>query len=220
MNLLVLDSSTQTVALGLRVGGQIFSADASIGSQHAEYILPTLEALLYQSGAALSNIAGIVLGRGPGGFTGVRIGCALAQSLAFACELPMLPVSSLAALAYSVDAPRVLTCLDARMGEVYAAAYVDGVEVLAPCVAKPEHLPALSGEFMAVGTGALAYRDALIRQFPAVIFEEISAPSTAGLLRYADAHPNDWCAPDTFEILYLRDKVAMTIKERREHGLS
>ena len=83
--------------------------------------------MLQEQGIGLDAVDAIAFGNGPGAFTGLRIGCGLAQGLALAHEMPLIPVSTLAVLAASVSASRVLACLDARMGQVYWAAYVDGV---------------------------------------------------------------------------------------------
>lgn len=95
---------------------------------HTQRLLPMVEELLADQGLAYSDLTGIAFAAGPGSFTGVRIGTSTAQGLAFALQLPILPVSSLAALAYQamLDHPQsqqVLTVLDARMNELYWAAW-------------------------------------------------------------------------------------------------
>lgn len=95
-----------------------------LGQQHSQRILPMIDALLGDAGLPLNALDAVAFGRGPGSFTGLRIGAAVAQGLGFAADLPVVPVSSLAALAEAEARPRVLTALDARMNQVYWAAYV------------------------------------------------------------------------------------------------
>lgn len=93
------------------------------GNQHSELILPMVQAVLAESGLALTQLDAVAFGRGPGSFTGLRIGAGVAQGLAFGADLPVVPISSLATLAQGVDATRVLAAFDARMGQVYFGAY-------------------------------------------------------------------------------------------------
>src|SRR5690606_27875807 len=91
--------------------------------RHAELALPWAEALLAEAGVARSQLDAIAVGRGPGAFTGVRLGVALAQGIALGLERPVVPVSTLMALAAPVAGDRVIAAIDARMGEVYLAAF-------------------------------------------------------------------------------------------------
>jgi tRNA threonylcarbamoyladenosine biosynthesis protein TsaB len=93
---------------------------------HAELVLPMVESVLEETGTALADLDGLAFGRGPGAFTGLRIACGVIQGLALGANLPVAPVSSLAAVAEQVPAApgeAVLACNDARMGEVYWGVY-------------------------------------------------------------------------------------------------
>jgi len=94
------------------------------GVQHSERILPMIQEILAEGGQSLMQLDAIAFGRGPGSFTGLRICAGVVQGLAFGADLPVVPVSSLAALAQGVDATRVLAAFDARMHQVYWGAYV------------------------------------------------------------------------------------------------
>jgi tRNA threonylcarbamoyladenosine biosynthesis protein TsaB len=120
--------------------------------------------VLQEAGIALRELNGIAFGRGPGGFTGVRIAVSVAQGLAFAAELPVVGISNLAAVAQQVAKPgdRVLVCMDARMGEVYcgcfelAAASGRVTAVLAERVLAPAAVERGTATLLA-GTGLRAY---------------------------------------------------------------
>lgn len=122
MKILSLDTSTEACSAAIWTDGVVlerFETD----SRHSERILPMVDELLAEAGLALTQFDAIAFGRGPGSFTGLRIATGVAQGLAYGAGLPVIPVSSLAALAQGVDAPKVLAALDARMNQVYWGAY-------------------------------------------------------------------------------------------------
>jgi tRNA threonylcarbamoyladenosine biosynthesis protein TsaB len=139
MKLLAIDTATEACSAVVWIDGAAHGRYEVIGRGHAERLLPMVDELLAETGLVLSNLDAIAFGRGPGAFTGVRIAVGLAQGLAFGAELPVVPVSNLAALARLAldrDAAEVpagastpgasracaaLVCLDARMNEVYWA---------------------------------------------------------------------------------------------------
>lgn len=123
MNILALDTSTEACSVAIWSDGAVTDR-FEYGTQHSERILAIVDELLAESGFTLARFDAIAFGRGPGSFTGLRIGAGVAQGLAFGADIPVTPISSLAALAQGVDAPRVLAAFDARMNQVYSAAYV------------------------------------------------------------------------------------------------
>ncbi len=144
-----------------------------LGRGHAERLLPMVEEVLAEAGIALAAVDAIAFGRGPGGFTGLRIAAGVTQGLAFGAGKPVVPVSDLAALAAGGAAASgeryVLACLDARMAQVYWAAF-DCADPAAPVLLTPEvvadpesvaarlaALPAEVGPLLGVGHGFAAY---------------------------------------------------------------
>jgi tRNA threonylcarbamoyladenosine biosynthesis protein TsaB len=122
MRLLALDTSTEACSVALLLDGEVYLRFEMTVRGHAELVLPMVEALLGESGIALEDLDGLAFGRGPGAFTGLRIATGVMQGLAFGANLPVAPVSSLAAVAEQVPAAvgeAILVCNDARMGEVY-----------------------------------------------------------------------------------------------------
>lgn len=138
MKLLAIDTSTERASLALLCNGDITSAEQPAMRQHAQLILPMIDRLLVDAGICLKQLDGIVLGRGPGSFTGLRIACSVAKGLAFAHDLPLFPVSTLETIAsdvfmqdlFKLSGYGVLTAIDARMNQIYWAYYpADGVVV-------------------------------------------------------------------------------------------
>ncbi len=122
MKLLAFDTATGLCTVALSLDGRVLERSEH-HSRHSEHLLPMIDALLAESGLKLSQLDAIAFGRGPGSFTGLRIGAGVAQGLAFAAGLPVVPVSSLAALAQGADADRVLAAFDARMQQLYWGVY-------------------------------------------------------------------------------------------------
>ena len=227
MRLLALDTSTEYLSLALLVDGHWYVRALHAGQTHSQRILPLARELLDEAGVEMTDLQGIAFGAGPGSFTGLRIGCGVAQGLAFGADLPVVGVSTLLALAHGEDAKqsgatRVIACLDARMGEVYHAAYIkEGEawrEVSVPGLYKPELVPTLAGEgWTGIGSGWAAYEvlqtayadqvDAVFAQaYPhALAIAELAEPMFAAGLGVPAAE----AAP-----IYIRNKVALKTSER------
>jgi len=127
MRLLALDTSTEACSVALLLDGELRMRFQLTERSHAELVLPMVESLLGEAGVALADLDGLAFGRGPGAFTGLRIASGVIQGLALGAGLRVAPVSSLAAVAEqiaSAGGQPVLVCNDARMGEVYWAAFV------------------------------------------------------------------------------------------------
>jgi len=164
MKILALDTATEACSVVLGIGDRAIGRYLELERGHAEKLLPMVEELLAEGGITLSALDAIAFGRGPGGFTGVRLAASVAQGLAFGANLGVVPVSDLAAVAQRVvglqrGARRILVVNDARMREVYWAGFsVDGTlqpaseEQVSP--AADVRLPELDGgPWVAAGRG-------------------------------------------------------------------
>jgi len=124
-SLLAIDTSTENCSVALVHDGKLTTRDIESPREHSQKLLPFVEEVLDRAGVSLAELDGLVVGAGPGSFTGVRIGVSMAQGLAFSADLPVYPVCSLQALAQQAirknDVAGVVACIDARMGEVYYA---------------------------------------------------------------------------------------------------
>jgi tRNA threonylcarbamoyladenosine biosynthesis protein TsaB len=127
MKILALDTATEACSAALLLGDTLLGRYEEPRHGHAELILPMVDSLLAEAGITLRELDCLAVGRGPGAFTGVRIAVSVAQGLAFGSGRLVVPVSDLAALAQRAavlhHARHVLACLDARIGEVYWAAF-------------------------------------------------------------------------------------------------
>ena len=167
MKLLAIDTSGDACSAALLLDGEIVQHAELAPRRHGELILPMMQGLLDQAGIALGALDALAFGRGPGSFTGVRIAAAVIQGAAFGAGLPVVPVSTLAALAQGQfrrgGQQRLLSALDARMNEVYWGGFTIGPDALAtPCgaelVCPPGQAPlpfALQGSLTLNGNSAV-----------------------------------------------------------------
>jgi tRNA threonylcarbamoyladenosine biosynthesis protein TsaB len=193
--------------------------------RHAELSLPWAEQLLAEAGVAKSQLDAVAIGRGPGSFTGVRLAIAIGQGIALALDRPVVPVSTLAALALQASGPRVLAAIDARMGEVYAAAFElrggDAFALDAERVLPPEavDLPGTVDGWHGVGTGFAAQGHALASRLRARLasVDAGALPHAADVARLAALAfaRGEAVAPELVEPAYLRNNVALTIAEQK-----
>lgn len=143
MKVLGLDTATEACSAALAMDGAVIERYEVLGRGHAERLLPMVQELLAEAGVALAALDAVAFGRGPGGFTGLRIAAGVTQGLAFGAGLPVVPVSDLAALAARAATLRgarwVLPCLDARMAQVYWAAY-DCADPASPVPLTPDRV--------------------------------------------------------------------------------
>jgi tRNA threonylcarbamoyladenosine biosynthesis protein TsaB len=240
---LAFDTSTDVLFLAVARGEKVWTQTLPGGAQASSGLIPAVLALLAEADMPLAALDAIVFGRGPGSFTGLRTACAVAQGLAFGADVPVLPVDTLLAVAEEArwsqvqagaiahDAPlTVLALLDARMDEVYSAAYrwenVSGSvpgsshgrwQEAAPLqVGAPEKLQMPDDPLvLQAGNAFAAYGERL----PQAVSEGLrceALPTAAALLRLAPALwaqglavPAEQAMP-----LYIRDKVANTTAER------
>lgn len=223
MKILALETSTEYCSVALWRGGELDAREALAGQRHSELLLPMVDELLGRHGLAIRGLDGIAFGQGPGSFTGLRIACGVAQGLAFGAGLTVVGVGTLAALAEAAGAGQVVCCLDARMGEIYHAAYVmsgAGWEpVHVPGLCAPGDAPALpAGAWTGCGSGFSAHGATLRQRYAgrlSAIMPDIF-PHARDIARLAarEFEAGRAVAPERAAPLYLRDKVALKSNER------
>ncbi|NHZ39166.1 tRNA (adenosine(37)-N6)-threonylcarbamoyltransferase complex dimerization subunit type 1 TsaB [Massilia aquatica] len=225
--ILAIETSSEMASCALLRGDTVIARESSGVRTHSQSILPMVQQLLAEAGIALKDCGAIAFGAGPGSFTGVRTACGIAQGLAYGAGLPVLPLSTLEAMAVACrqqhGATDVVAVLDARMGEVYWAQYrYDSAaalwrELVAPVLCAPGAVAplAVDGPLAACGNGLAAYPDAFIAQAFGAMYPEIMphAAQLAPLGRAALAAGKAVGAADA-QPLYLRNKIAYTSAER------
>lgn len=223
MRVLAFDTSTEYLSLALLLDDQVLAREHHAIQQHSELILPQLHALLGEAGVTLRQLDGIAFGAGPGAFTGLRIACAVAQGLAFGADRPVAGISTLRALAEQTGHDKVVACLDARMGEVYHAAYrrEEGAwhEIHAPGLYSPQDIPLMAGEgWVGAGSGFAVSGAALQARLGSALCALQAelvphAREIAQLAAIEFAHGRGVPAWEAAPI-YIRDKVALKTSER------
>lgn len=131
MKLLAIDTSTDTASVAVLLGKELLYKEQGNQKTQAQFLLPMIDGLMEEAATSINQLDAIIFGCGPGSFTGLRIACSIAKGLAYAHDLGLIPVSSLATIAWAarqshpeINLP-VLAVLDARMHEMYWAYYAD-----------------------------------------------------------------------------------------------
>jgi tRNA threonylcarbamoyladenosine biosynthesis protein TsaB len=227
VRVLALDAATEQCSVALFCDGDVISRSVEAGRTHSEQLLALIQEVLAEGQVVLSALDGIASSIGPGSFTGVRISVAVAQGLAFGAGLPVVPVTTLEALALSSfkdDADRALACLDARMGEVYWGCFAKDaarglISISVPAVSPPQAVSLPSpGLYRGIGRGFASYP--VLGQLPGVAIEpgaERALPNARDIafLGSKRLEAGEGLDPADLQPLYLRDKVALTEAERR-----
>lgn len=227
MIVLAVETATEACSAALAIDGVIDERYTVAGNTHSRLILPMIDELLANAGLKPCDLDGLAFGRGPGSFTGVRIATAVIQGIAFGLDLPVMPISTLAAVAQDYfdhhDAPAVLVAMDARMGELFCGAYrrdAQGYAELcgneAVCAAEDVVCPAFCNT--GIGTGWAVYAERLLEHLPHInayhadCLPRARAVAHLGVRGFAQglAVPVEQALP-----VYLRDNVAKKEAERK-----
>jgi tRNA threonylcarbamoyladenosine biosynthesis protein TsaB len=231
--ILVMETAHDPLSVALGAAGQSWVRDVPGGAASSRGVLPAVAELLADAGLLLADLDVIAFGQGPGAFTGLRTACSVVQGLALGLGKPVLPLDTLMSVAEQVralhpHAQRVLVVMDARMGEVYSAAYAwsdeagDWTCVAAPTVQAPARVVLPSSwcddgaPVWLSGNAAAALPDALVvasqcRGGRCDVAPHARALLTLGLRRFARS---GGCDAAQAVPRYVRDKVAQTTAER------
>lgn len=217
MKLLALDTSNSFLSLSILYRDQLFSFHEDVEQKHAERTLPEVSLLIEQAGLKLNELDAIVFGQGPGSFTGLRIACGIAQGLAFSANLPVIGIPTLDNLAAQANQGTVMACIDARMGQVYSAAYhtrTTSWERFTPINLSqidelnwPEGLDHIIGDGFSDYTNQQAHLQSIHHTHARPHAEYYIQLALTG--RYPQLHPRE------AELLYIRNKIALTAAEQQ-----
>lgn len=226
MNLLAIETATESCSAAVLAGERLVGRSELAPRRHAELLLPMCEQALGEAGLRRHDLDAIAVGCGPGAFTGVRLAISAAQGIALALDIPIVPVSSLAALAMQAPAngAPILAVIDARMGEIYAGQFRRGEDGLLEAISAETVGPADALQLVGVGvrnvigSGWASYRDALsARLATAPAWEDGERyPQAVDVARLALplARAGHGVAAELALPVYLRDKVALTLVEQ------
>ena len=227
MKILSIETATEHGSVALLHDGELLVRRIVGAANHSEAVLRDLRELLIEAGLAVTQLDAIAFGAGPGAFTGLRLACGVAQGLALGAGLGIAAIGSLQALALQTDARRVFVATDARMGEVYYAAFeldAEGVPMPVGHVgcSQPLELELPAGDWFAAGSAFKVWPQELEARFlgrltgcrPDMVprAEEVARLGAVAVARGA-LTPPELAAP-----LYVRDKVAFTTAERLARG--
>ena len=226
---MAVNSAAESCGIAIMVDGRVQAAiRLNHGQTHSRFLMQAVDSALMLSRLALSDIDVFAATRGPGSFTGLRIGISTVKGLAFGSGKPVVGVSSLEALAYQAPgcASRVCVMLDARRSEVYWCLYEYQHDRLSPITGEQvgsvnDLLEQIEGPCVAVGNAALLYADQLHEKFgsaiqlaPAVCHE--IQPDTVAQLAWARFQQGEVEDPDSFVPVYLRKSDAQINREKRK----
>lgn len=235
MKLLAIDCSTERMSVALTQAGRRWTHEGGGGAQASAALIPAIMGLLDEAQLSLKELDAIAFGQGPGAFTGLRTACAVAQGLALGAKLRLLPIDSLLMLAHAAHSsnppsPRVLSVLDARMGQVYAAAYAYEAEgwrcLQAPFLCQPETLVLPAGwqeqGFVLASNAHAIYPEAFASTLSQGGVARDAWPQAVAMLDLAALAyaRGESVSPAEALPLYVRDKVALTSAERLAANVS
>ena len=226
MNILAIETSSTWGSVAVSRDSQIvYNSYLDIKITHSERLMPQIDDACKQTNLKISDFDLIAISNGPGSFTGIRIGLAVAKGLCLGAKIPLFPVNTLRVLAYNLYGSKlpVMPFIDARMGEVYAALYsADMEELIAPCNAKPvEFLQNIDQEVIITGSGITRFHDELInsgiKYQTALMHQQV--PQAQTLLSIALSEVSspkyDIEAISALEPWYLRKSQAEIVKENK-----
>lgn len=227
MKILAFETSCEHATVALLLGDEIIQRRLEGHANHSERLLPTVRNLLAESEVSLSSLDAIAFGAGPGAFTGLRLSCGVAQGLAMGAGLGVAPICSLEALSLQGEGPCILVATDARMGEVYCAAFEmrDGlpITVAEPDCIPPERISAPGpGMWFGVGSAFEVYAASLHANL-ALSLSGVSAnlaPAARDVAQLARGRvvSGGLLSPELAVPIYVRNKVAFTTAERMARG--
>ena len=220
MKILAIETASEACSAALYSNGDITSRFELAPRRHAELILPMCESLLKAANMAVTDLDALAFGRGPGAFTGVRIATGVIQGMAWAADVPVVPVSSLAAVAHAAmhehGCEQVAVAMDARMNEVYWGCYQQhntGVILLGEeMVIAPQKVNMPQGEWFAAGTGWQTYLEELSEQTSEQVIardaELLPHAGAVAQLAVSVVERGEQLGAEQVIPIYLRDNVA------------
>lgn len=235
MKLLAVETATEACSAALFIDGEIVERFELAPKEHTQLILPMIDSLMAEAGLKPTDLDSLAFGRGPGSFTGVRIATGIIHGIAFGADLPIVPISTLAAIAQDFfdkntqiqgeisSSNLAFTAMDARMGEIFWGVYQRDQQGFAELIGREAVTPAELVEFpqltgTGVGSGWGVYKDTLMSRLAGLVSRcDCDYLPRAGAIAKLGAYGFNHGLAVTVEQampVYLRDKVAKKESER------
>jgi tRNA threonylcarbamoyladenosine biosynthesis protein TsaB len=233
-NFLAIEAASDSCSVALNCNGTLLSRVEAAPRMHSRLLYPMLNELMSEANIRPNQLDAVVFGKGPGSFTGLRIAASTAQGIGFACDIPLIGVSTLQAMAQQIlieqQAPHVLSIMDARMHELYVGQYIldkatqlmtpEVHDLICPISASSDSLNLMTGDYFACGHG-LNLWDKFDPSLQSLITQQdanqvLKADSLLPLAMSLYAQ-DEVLAPDNVELVYLREQSHWkTIKQQKQ----
>lgn len=216
MNLLAIDTSTNNATVAISAHGNLYYDEQGAMRQHAQKLLPMIDQLLNKSGLSFNQLDGIVFGRGPGSFTGLRIACSVAKALAYAHDLSIYPVSGLAAIAFEArqsceigQDTAILSVIDARMNQLYWGVFTkDSYEACEQVSDAADICPLDNQPLVLAGVGFETYLSSLPESLHALIqSRQVITPDSAAMINLVQSGLIKAVTAEEAMPVYIRNQV-------------
>jgi tRNA threonylcarbamoyladenosine biosynthesis protein TsaB len=221
MQILSIDTSGQILSIAVLKKDVIELSEYPAGKINSEKILPEIRAMMSRISIDFSDLDGIAFGAGPGSFTGIRIASGIAYGFAYSLNIPIVGVNNLEALATVIKNDNCISCIDARMNQVYIGAYQiknrSIISVCPPGLFDPEALPDINiSEATIIGSGVAPYKNQLAKKYKDLNLNFIDReyPLAGVIAKLALPRMSKNFDLDQADPIYIRNKVAQTILER------
>ena len=222
MIILSIDACTENISIALIIKELVAEKSFPSGKDYSENILPQIKKLLSENDLKINDIDAVAFGAGPGSFTGIRIACGVAYGIAYANNIPIIGINNLEALAFLSVNENTISCIDARMGQVYIGIYQNKnktiTSLIEPALCDPTNLPKLPNidKAMVIGSGLNNYKEEFELQYNDIELNYYNHKCIlAGPIGILSRNQFD----KKFHLknadpIYIRNKVAQTTKER------
>jgi len=222
MRILSIDTCTEIISIALINGKVITEKDFPLGKDYSGNIIPEIKILLNESNLKIQDIEAIAFGAGPGSFTGIRVACGIAYGIAYANNLPIIGINTLEALAFLSNHEIAISCIDARMGQIYLGIYQNKNNSITPLIEpglfNPLELPKLPkiNKAIVIGSGLHPYKEDLKSQYSNIELEyfEDKCPLASAIGSLSIGKFGNEFNLNNAAAIYIRNKVAQTSKER------
>lgn len=223
MNILAIDTANEYLSLAIKTTDNIYNYQNKIGNKQSEFILPTINNLLNEANISINEISAIAYNAGPGGFTGLRIGLSTSLALSYSVGFELYPIHTFQIYAYNINTSHRynIIVLDARLGQIYIAIIDKKFQCYAvdPVLATPSQINEIvipyAENSVVLGNGWNLYKqDITPILFDTIEYLETNYPLASTAFKIIENGLVEPCKPQNAELLYLRDKVALSLEEQ------